>query len=197
MTTPTQFRDDSNLTGRILIAMPGMQDPRFAKAVVLVCAHSDEGAMGLILNRAMPDVSFAELLDQLQITAEPALRPVEVRFGGPVEPARGFVLHLVPEERPDDAEAEMRISPRLAMTTSRDILVEIAKGDGPDAAVLALGYAGWAPGQLEDEMAQNGWLTGEIAEELIFSPADLPKWDIALRAQGIDPSTLSTHSGRA
>ncbi|MCQ0969011.1 YqgE/AlgH family protein (plasmid) [Paracoccus sp. TK19116] len=197
MTMPTSFRDDTNLTGRILIAMPGMEDPRFARAVVLVCAHSDEGAMGLILNRAMPDVSFSDLLEQLEIKTEDGLTPVEVRFGGPVEPARGFVLHLLPEDDEEPEDGVLRISPRLAMTTSRDILVDIAHGDGPEAAVLALGYAGWGPGQLEDEMAANGWLTGESGEELIFAPADSPKWDIALKAQGIDPSTLSTMSGRA
>ena len=197
--TPTHVRDATNLTGRILIAMPAMQDPRFTRSVVLVCAHSEEGAMGLILNRAMPDVSFAELLEQLEIAPDAELGPVEVRFGGPVEPARGFVLHLLPEEREEDDEEDgvLRIGPRLAMTTSRDILVDIAQGDGPEAAVLALGYAGWGPGQLEDEMAANGWLTGESGDELIFAPADSPKWDIALKAQGIDPSTLSTMSGRA
>lgn len=189
-------RDAENLTGKILIAMPGMADPRFARSVVLVCAHSEEGAMGLVLNRPLPEIDFGTLLEQLGIEADDAARPIEVRFGGPVEPGRGFVLHNVPEHG-NDPEGRLRIGRALAMTTTRDILEDLAHGDGPESAVLALGYAGWGPGQLEQEMLDNGWLTGEGAEELIFGDDHDMKWHLALRAQGIDPSLLSSASGRA
>ena len=185
-----------NLTGKILIAMPGMADPRFARAVVLICAHSDDGAMGLVLNRPLPEIDFGDLLEQLGIEADDTARPIEVRFGGPVEPGRGFVLHSVPEHG-DDPEGRLRIGRALAMTTTRDILEDLAHGDGPESAVLALGYAGWGPGQLEQEMLDNGWLTGEGAEDLIFGAAHEEKWPLALRAQGIEPSLLSAAAGRA
>lgn len=188
--------DDANLTGKVLIAMPGMADPRFQRSVVLVCAHSDEGAMGLVLNKPLPDVDFGDLLEQLGIETDGEARRIEVRFGGPVEPGRGFVLHNVPEYG-DDPEGRMRISGALAMTSTRDILEDLAHGAGPASAVLSLGYAGWGPGQLEEEMLQNGWLTGEGAEDLIFDNLHDDKWGRALRAQGIDPSLLSSASGRA
>ncbi|SES70158.1 YqgE/AlgH family protein [Paracoccus homiensis] len=193
--SPSDTPDPQNLTGKVLIAMPGMTDPRFQRSVVLICAHSDEGAMGLVLNRPMPEIDFGELLEQLGIETD-AARPIEVRFGGPVEPGRGFVLHTVPEHG-DDPEGRLRIGQALALTTTRDILEDLAHGNGPDSAVLALGYAGWGPGQLEDEMLQNGWLTGNSADELIFGSDHDAKWQAALRAQGIDPSMLSGAAGRA
>jgi putative transcriptional regulator len=186
----------SNLTGKILIAMPGMGDPRFERSVVLICAHSDEGAMGLVLNHALPEIDFTELLEQLGIEVEENARPIQIRFGGPVEPGRGFVLHKVAEHG-QDPEGRMRIGHSLAMSTTRDVLEDLAQGTGPDPAVLALGYAGWGPGQLETEMLSNGWLTGDSAEDLIFDAANDDKWQRALRAQGIDPSVLSAAAGRA
>lgn len=185
-----------NLTGKVLIAMPGMRDPRFARSVVLICAHSDDGAMGLVLNQPMPEVGFADLLDQLGIEADDRSRKIEVRFGGPVEPGRGFVLHNVPEHS-DDPEGRLRISQAVAMTTTRDILEDLAHGQGPESAVLVLGYAGWGPGQLEAEMLANGWLTGDGADDLIFGADNDGKWQAALKAQGIDPSVLSAAAGRA
>lgn len=185
-----------NLTGKILIAMPGMNDPRFQRSVVLICAHSDEGAMGLVLNHPLPEIKFGDLLEQLDIETASNARRIEVRFGGPVEPGRGFVLHSVPEHG-EDPEGRLRIGRALAMTTTRDILEDLAHGQGPDSAVLALGYAGWGPGQLEAEMLANGWLTGDGAENLIFGADHDAKWPEALRAQGIDPSLLSAAAGRA
>lgn len=187
---------DSNLTGKILIAMPGMTDPRFARSVVLICAHSEDGAMGLVLNRPLPEIDFSDLLEQLDIDTGTGQRPVEVRFGGPVEPGRGFVLHRV-KEHGNDPEGRLRIGPHLAMTTTRDILEDLAQGRGPADAVLALGYAGWGPGQLESEMLANGWLTGDGADDLVFGAAHDEKWGAALRAQGIDPSVLSGAAGHA
>lgn len=194
--SPDPGPDPRNLTGKILIAMPGMSDPRFHRSVVLICAHSSEGAMGLVLNRPLPEIDFGDLLDQLGIESDHATRRIEVRFGGPVEPGRGFVLHSV-APHDDDPEGRLRIGRALAMTTTRDILEDLAHGAGPETAVLALGYAGWGPGQLEDEMLHNGWLTGDSADELIFGGDHEAKWQAALRAQGIDPSLLSAAAGRA
>lgn len=195
----TQSSDSSDLTGKILIAMPGMRDPRFARSVVLICAHSDEGTMGLVLNRPLPELAFADLLEQLGIDSSDHSRKIEVRFGGPVEPGRGFVLHANLEDVGDDNtdDGHLNIGPGLAMTTTRDVLEELARGSGPDCAVLVLGYAGWGPGQLESEMAENGWLTGESAADLVFGSDNDDKWAAALRAQGIDPSLLSAEAGHA
>lgn len=188
-----------NLTGKILIAMPGMADPRFAQAVVLVCAHGEEGALGIVLNKPLPGVAFSELLDQLGIEAQSATPPVPVHFGGPVEPGRGFVLHPLPEgEGANEDEGVLRIPGlRLGMTTTRNILEDIASGRGPDRAVLSLGYAGWDAGQLESEVMANGWLVAEAGDELIFGSDNARKWHQALKSLGIDPLALSTAAGHA
>ncbi|KGJ20341.1 YqgE/AlgH family protein [Paracoccus sanguinis] len=189
-----------NLTGKVLIAMPGMADPRFAQSVVLICAHGDEGAMGIVLNKPLPGVAFAELLDQLGIAPDRTPPAVPVHFGGPVEPGRGFVLHRLPEDAAaeDDDEGMMRIGEAgLAMTTTRNILEDIAQGRGPDRAVLSLGYAGWDAGQLEREMLANGWLTAEAGDELVFGPDNARKWQDALRSLGVDPLMLSAAAGHA
>lgn len=196
MTNSPERDSQANLTGKVLIAMPGMSDARFHRSVVLICAHSDEGAMGLVLNRPLPEIDFDDLLQQLDIEADDTARRIEVRFGGPVEPGRGFVLHKVPEHG-EDPDGRLRIAQGLAMTTTRDILEDLAHGNGPEPAVLALGYAGWGPGQLEDEMLRNGWLLGDSADDLIFGADHDDKWPAALRFQGIDPSLLSASAGRA
>lgn len=197
MTDSPKETQDINLTGKILIAMPGMTDPRFERSVILVCTHTAEGAMGLVLNKPMPEVDFGNLLEQLDIDSpDGAPHRIEIRFGGPVEPGRGFVLHKVPEHG-HDPEGRLRIGGSLAMTTTRDILEDMANGRGPDAAVLALGYSGWGPGQLEAEIQQNGWLTGEGADDLVFGTDHSLKWQAALRAQGVDPSLLSGAAGHA
>lgn len=184
-----------DLDGRFLIAMPGLADPRFDRAVILVCAHSSEGAMGLIVNKALADLSFASLLDQLRIPRAGAGRDIRVRFGGPVERGRGFVLHS-PEYRARQS-GTMDIAGRFAMTATQDILVALAEGEGPEDALLALGYSGWGPGQLEAEIARNDWLTAEAAADLVFSDDDRGKWAAALRRMGIDPLSLSLTAGRA
>lgn len=192
------MEEQGDLTGKMLIAMPGMTDPRFARSVVLICAHSNEGAMGLVVNRRLHDLEFSDLLSQLGIDREASSREVPVHFGGPVEPARGFVLHPMPGSEEDEGhEGRMEIAPGLAMTTTRDILEELARGEGPECAVLALGYAGWGPGQLEAEMLANGWLTTERNDELLFGGNDPDKWAQAIRGLGVDPSLLSQSAGRA
>lgn len=184
-----------DLGGKLLIAMPGMDDPRFDRAVILICAHTSEGAMGLIVNKAMKDLSFAGLLEQLGIPRGRKGRDIRVHFGGPVERARGFVLHSTDYQA--DGGATLAIPGDFAMTATQDILTALARGKGPDAALLALGYSGWGPGQLEHEIGRNDWLTSDPAHDLVFGTEDGLKWAGALRHMGIDPISLSGVAGRA
>lgn len=184
----------TNLSGKLLIAMPDMGDSRFTHAVIYLCAHSDEGAMGLIVNKPQPEVRFSDLLEQLKIPRSDHVRNIRVHFGGPVEHARGFVLH----SRDYRSEAgTLNVDGAIGMTGTLDVLEDMARGTGPDRAMLALGYAGWGPGQLESEIAQNGWLTSDPADEIVFGRADEHKWSAALKGLGIDPIMLSSTAGRA
>ncbi len=182
------------LKGQMLIAMPGMGDLRFERAVVFLCRHSRKGAMGLIVNKPAPELSFADLLAQLKIPARIDLSRTRVHFGGPVEHGRGFVLHSA-EYRV--AESSEHVGPDFAMTATVDILQDMAKGEGPQRALLALGYAGWGPGQLEAEIQANGWLVAPADAELVFGTNDADKWVAALRSISIDPRLLSAEGGRA
>lgn len=182
------------LAGQILIAMPGMTDPRFDHSVILVCAHSDEGAMGLIVNKPLKDISFSRILDQLSIPRAPEGRDIRVRLGGPVERGRGFVLHSAGWL---GGKATLTVPGGFAMTATLDILEALARGSGPENALLALGYSGWGPGQLEAEIARNDWLTAPAPGGLVFGADDKGKWTLALRSMGVDPLTLSAVSGRA
>lgn len=188
----------TDLTGKLLIAMPGMGDPRFERSVVFLCAHSEEGAMGLIVNKPADDLTLAELLEQLKIgsgdPSDAAPARGKVHFGGPVEHARGFVLHSLDYT---SSESTLRVGEDYGMTATLDILEDIASGRGPDRSIMALGYAGWGPGQLEDEIAQNGWLTGDPTPEIVFDRDDGLKWAAALNALGVDPVLLSGSAGRA
>ena len=183
-----------DLAGQILIAMPAMADPRFEKSVILVCAHTAEGSMGLIINKPLEDLSFSGLLEHLSIPRAPEGRDIRVHLGGPVERGRGFVLHS-----PDwqVGRGTMEVPGGFGMTATTDILEALAKGGGPAKALLALGYSGWGPGQLEAEIGRNDWLTAEVSEGLVFGPDDRVKWSAALRGMGIDPLTLSASAGRA
>ncbi len=183
-----------DLVGKLLVAMPGMGDPRFERSVILICAHSEDGAMGLIVNKPVPDVSFAGLLDQLDIPRAPDGRDIRVHFGGPVERGRGFVLHSTDY---NGSPTTMRIEGGFAMTATLDILEALAQGMGPRTALLALGYSGWGPGQIEAEILRNDWLTSDAASDLVFSSDDRGKWTGVLRRMGIDPLTLSAAAGRA
>ncbi|MFZ5708382.1 MAG: YqgE/AlgH family protein [Pseudomonadota bacterium] len=183
-----------DLSGKLLVAMPGMGDPRFEKAVVFLCAHSAEGAMGLIVNKPAPELSFADLLKQLKIPRSERSRDIRVHFGGPVEHGRGFVLHSG-EYR--GSEATLQVAGDFGMTATVDILEAIARGEGPRDLLLALGYAGWGPGQLEAEILANGWLTSESDPGLVFSDDNAGKWTAAVRAIGVDPLVLSAVAGRA
>ena len=189
------------LDGQILIAMPVMDDPRFERSVIYLCAHSPEGAMGIIVNRPAGSIDFPGLLVQLDIIkkAEQIKLPenaesMKVLRGGPVETGRGFVLHSSDFFIED---ATLQIDDGICLTATVDILKAIAKGSGPKHAILALGYAGWAAGQLENEIQHNGWLHCDADPDLIFGADADEKYLRALRKIGIDPGMLSTNAGHA
>lgn len=189
------MKDDSiDLNGRLLIAMPSMGDSRFEQSVIFICSHSDKGAMGLIINKPTDDLKFGDLLRQLEIEAPPSARSLQVHVGGPVEFGRGFVLHSADY---DQSDATMKVGDSFGMTATLDILEDIALGDGPDQAILAMGYSGWGPGQLEGEIARNGWLIGDATSGLVFGGPDGGKWQAALELMGINPLLLSAEGGRA
>jgi putative transcriptional regulator len=189
--------DKVELAGQILIAMPGMADPRFERSVIVVCAHSGDGAMGLIINKPLEDISFSGLLEHLKIPLVPQGRDIRVHLGGPVERVRGFVLHSQDWRPRRSRRATLDVPGGYGMTATTDILEALAKGEGPDQALLALGYSGWGPGQLESEIARNDWLTTPAPKGLVFDGQDGTKWSAALRGMGIDPLSLSATSGRA
>ena len=189
------------LDGQMLIAMPAMSDERFTRAVIYVCAHSTEGAMGIIVNQPAQNIKFPDLLVQLEVTpaAERIQLPdraedVKVLKGGPVETGRGFVLHSADFFIENST---LPIDEGICLTATLDILKAIARGNGPASAILALGYAGWAPGQLEQEIQQNGWLHCAADPELIFGQDTDMKYEKALRKIGIDLGMLSSESGHA
>ncbi|MEP3330874.1 YqgE/AlgH family protein [Sedimentitalea sp.] len=183
-----------DLTGKLLIAMPGMGDLRFEHSVIFLCSHSAEGAMGLIVNKPAEDVRLSHLLEQLEIKPDEPVKDMTVYFGGPVESARGFVLHS-----PDYQSnlQSLAVSDEFSMTATLDILEDIATGTGPKRGLMLLGYAGWGPGQLEGEISMNGWLTAEADADLVFDMADAEKWGAALQSLGVDPLSLSASAGHA
>lgn len=182
------------LQGQLLIAMPGMRDSRFDRSVVFICAHSPREALGLIVNKPAPGLSFGDLLSQLSIDPGPGCASLDVRFGGPVEHGRGFVLHSSDYR---ENTSTLHVNDAFGMTATLDILEDMARGRGPEQAMLMLGYAGWGPGQLEHEIAQNAWLTCQATPDLVFGADDAAKWAKALGILGIDPLLLSASAGRA
>ena len=182
------------LTGTLLIAMPGMGDPRFAHSVIYLTAHSEKGAMGLMINKPAPDLRLSDVLDDLVAGEGLGDSTLGVHIGGPVETSRGFVLHS--DEYASVIET-MQIAPGFALTATMDILEDIAAGKGPRQSLMMLGYAGWGPDQLEGEIAQNGWLTCAAEVGLVYDLPDAKKWSAALESLGIDPLGLSAAAGRA
>ncbi len=192
---PERPADDTAdyLTGQLLIAMPSMSDPRFERTVIYMCAHSPQGAMGLVVNKPMPTISFPELLEQLDIEPGITVRDHTVHFGGPVEVGRGFVLHSSDFLR----EGSMMVTDRIALTATIDILKAISNGGGPRQHIMALGYAGWGPGQLDGEIQANGWLHAPADDQILFDTDLDSKWERAMMKIGISPSTLSGAAGHA
>jgi len=189
------------LDGQMLIAMPSMRDERFSRSVIYVCAHSSEGAMGIIINQLAANVNFPDLLVQLEVIPAADLiqlpqraGTVKVLKGGPVETGRGFVLHSADFFIENST---LPIDEGICLTATLDILKAIARGDGPASAVLALGYAGWAPGQLENEITENGWLNCDADSDLIFGTDINSKYERAMRKLGIDLGKLSSDAGHA
>lgn len=183
-----------SLTGQLLIAMPGMEDPRFDRSVIFICAHTEEGAMGLMLNKPAEGIAFPELLKQLEISGASPRGDIPVLVGGPVETGRGFVLHSADYAAED---ATLQVNEQIGLTATLDILRAAADGAGPRKAVLALGYSGWGPGQLEGEIQRNGWLTCPADDAILFDDDAESKWARALRKIGADPSHLSRDAGHA
>ncbi len=185
--------EGSFLTGQLLIAMPSMNDPRFARTVIYMCAHTTEGAMGLVLNRPVVKPTFEDLLRQLKVEPMPPARDIRLCAGGPVENGRGFVLHTADWT----GDGSLLVNKRMALTASLDVLKVIAEGGGPRECLLALGYAGWGPGQLDREIQQNAWLSVPADETILFDDAHDTKWRRAMGKLNIDPMLLSDVAGHA
>ena len=181
------------LTGQLLMAMPGMPDPRFQRTVIYMCAHNAEGAMGLVINRLFGVITFSELLEQLEIRPTRSVADLRVHYGGPVESGRGLVLHSADFIR----EGTMMVDDDVALTATVDILRAIADGRCPRHSLLALGYAGWGPGQLDAELQANGWLTAESDEALMFDRDLETKWERSIAKLGVRLSMLSGEAGHA
>ncbi|MFS4437159.1 YqgE/AlgH family protein [Paracoccaceae bacterium GXU_MW_L88] len=186
--------DAQYLSGQLLIAMPGMADPRFARSVVLICEHDENGALGFIVNHPAERLAFSDVLDQMEIELEEDAPAVMMHVGGPVDRFRGFVLH-----GPDYGRDEMtvEVSDAFRMTATREILEDIAVGQGPGELLIAIGYAGWGGGQLEAELQRNDWLTCPASAEIVFQTPDAEKWEKAVAEIGIDIRLLSSGGGSA
>lgn len=185
---------ESFLEGKLLIALPGMADPRFEKAVIFMCAHSGDGAMGIIINKPVEGLSYREMMDRLDIGVTARTPDFPILFGGPVQTGRGFVLHSGEFE---SESSTLPVTDDISLTATLDILRAIADGQGPRRALFALGYAGWDGGQIEDEIRANGWIHCDADNAIIFDRALDEKWGLALKKLGIDMSGLSAHTGRA
>jgi putative transcriptional regulator len=181
------------LTNQLLIAMPALRDPNFARGVAFLCQHGEDGAMGLMINR-LSEYRLGDVLAQMNMQSEiPEVIDAPVLIGGPVQPERGFVLH----SPGGDWESSFRISEQISVTTSRDILVAIANGNGPRHAVVALGYSGWSPGQLEQELCDNHWLTAPAAERVLFETPLEDRWEAAAGLVGVNLIQLASYAGHA
>lgn len=188
----TMIEAIANLTNHFLIAMPGMTDPFFAKTVTYLCQHSEEGALGIIINRPS-ELTLANIMEQMDIEVlEPTIGQIPVYFGGPVQPERGFVLH---EATADDWSSTLKVSDSISLTTSRDILEAISHGEGPHKVLIALGYAGWSKGQLEKEIVENAWLNAPADQSILFQRTAASRWKAAAELMGVNISLLTSQAG--
>ena len=193
MDMSTLINPSGYLAGQMLIAMPQMRDARFSRTVVYLCAHTKEGAMGLVINRMFNGLSFPDLLEQLNIEPTPLCDPIKIHFGGPVEAGRGFVLHSTDYVQ----ETTLVVNDEVGLTATIDVLKAIANGEGPHRSLLALGYAGWGAGQLDNEIRDNAWLSVASDEDLLFGTDLDHKWERAIAKIGVDFSMLSGEAGHA
>ena len=182
-----------NLTGKIIVSQPSLEDKRFNKSVIYICAHSSQGAMGIIINKKIDYDLYPDLLDQLGIDKTVNNKKLYIRYGGPLESSRGFVLHS------DDIirKETLNIDKGIALTSTAEFFDDLAIGKGPKDSILALGYAGWGPGQLEAEIIQNSWMTLSVDNSFLFDDEVSKKWNQAYKLIGIDPNNLSINSGTA
>ncbi len=185
--------DHARLTGQLLIAMPSIQEEPFAHSVIYLCAHTEEGAMGLVLNRPLASPTFEDLLKQLDVAPTPPARRIKLCDGGPVDGARGFVLHTADWT----GEGSLQVNDEVALTASLDVLKAIATGEGPKEGFLALGYASWGAGQLDREIQANAWLSAPARLDLVFDDEHTTKWHRALASLRVDPALLSLEAGHA
>ena len=182
-----------HLTNQFLIAMPGLEDPNFFHSVTYICEHNEQGALGLVINRPL-DMQLGEILQHIQLQhSEPEARRIQVHLGGPVQQDRGFVVH----EPLGDWEATLKVTDRIGITSSIDILQAIANNEGPERSLITLGYAGWGAGQLEQEMAENAWLSGPADPDILFNRPDEERWRAAAASLGVDLDLLSGEAGHA
>ena len=188
------MEDITNLSGKFLIALPGMGDPRFEKSVIYMCSHTDDGSMGIMINKAKGEIVISDLLGQIGIEGDVTVADTPVLNGGPVDIERGFVLHTADYY---NKETSLRLSATLALTSTKDILKALTSDEAPDLAVLAVGYSGWGSGQIESEIAQNAWMVVEAMESLIFEIGLEDKWAKALATIGVTPEMLSHVGGSA
>lgn len=187
------MRPETNLTNHFLIAMPGLEDPNFFHTVTYICEHTSDGAMGIVINRPM-DLRLADIFEQLEIKiSSPGIADQPVYLGGPVQSDRGFVLH----DSSTEWNSTLHVTDGISVTTSLDILEAIAADKGPVHSLIALGYAGWGAGQLEQELAQNAWLSGPAESNIIFSRASQERWQAAADLLGVDINLLSSDAGHA
>ena len=189
----TNSSEPGYFSGQFLAAMPAMADPRFEKSVIYVCAHSEDGAMGLIINQPLEELRFPDILEQMGIEPTPACEKITVHCGGPVESARGFVLHSSDYQK----DGTLVVDESIALSATTEILKYIAYGTGPKKCLMALGYAGWGAGQLDEEMKNNAWLNIPSSGPLLWSDDNETKWDRALGMLGISPAMLVGDAGHA
>jgi putative transcriptional regulator len=183
----------TSLTNHFLIAMPGLKDPNFSRTVTYICEHTDQGAMGIVINRPM-EIRLGEVLEQLDIAPEAeGVADAQIYLGGPVQTDRGFVLHTGPGEY----DSTLNVTADIRVTTSRDVLEAIAVGRGPERRLIALGYAGWGGGQLEEELSANAWLSGPADTQIMFSLSAAERWLAAAQLLGVDLNLLSGEAGHA
>ncbi len=182
-----------NLTGQIIVSMPSLEDERFYKTVIYICAHSSEGSMGIIINKKIDYDLYPDLLQQLGIDKPLNNKKLFIRYGGPVESGRGFVLHSDDMVRKET----LNIDKGVALTSTAEFFDDLSKGKGPKNCILALGYAGWQPGQLESEIMRNSWMSLSVDNSFLFDDEVSRKWSQAYKLMGIDPNSLSFQSGNA
>ena len=182
-----------NLTGQIIVSMPSLEDERFYKTVIYICAHSSEGSMGIIINKKIDYDLYPDLLQQLGIDKPLNNKKLFIRYGGPVESGRGFVLHSDDMVRKET----LNIDKGVALTSTAEFFDDLSKGKGPKNCILALGYAGWQPGQLESEIMRNSWMSLSVDNSFLFDDEVSRKWSQAYKLMGFDPNSLSFQSGQA